>query len=108
MTEWRREGREVARIERIDVEEVPGCDDLQLLDVREQSERDEVHVPGSLFEPGTTSTRPRGPGSRAARGRDVRLGERAAVAASLVQRLGAKHVVHVVGGGVRQLESRLR
>ncbi len=109
MTEWRREGREVARIERIHVGEVPGRDDLQLLDVREQSEHDEVHVPGSLFEPWhDIHALPEGLDPERPVAVMCASGERAAVASSLVQRYGAKHVVHVVGGGVRQLESRLR
>ena len=68
---------------------------------REQSERDRGYIPGSLFMPwhdihdlpdGIDSTRP------------VAVlcasGQRAAVAASLIQRHGAREVIHVTGGGV--------
>lgn len=104
LTEWRRECREVARIERIDVSEVRGRDDVQLLDVREQSERDEVHVDGSLFEPWhDIHALPEGLDPDRPVAVVCASGERAAVAASLVQRHGARHVLHVVGGGVRQL-----
>jgi hydroxyacylglutathione hydrolase len=109
MTEWRREGREVARIERIDVGDVPSRDDLQLLDVREQSERDEVHVPGSLFEPWhDIHALPEGLDPDRPVAVICASGDRSAVAASLVQRHGAREVLHVVGGGVRQLESAPR
>jgi hydroxyacylglutathione hydrolase len=105
MTEWRREKRPAQRIERLELEELPqrleADGRVQLLDVREQSERDRGYIPGSLFMPwhdihdlpdGIDSTRP------------VAVlcasGQRAAVAASLIQRHGAREVIHVTGGGV--------
>jgi glyoxylase-like metal-dependent hydrolase (beta-lactamase superfamily II)/rhodanese-related sulfurtransferase len=102
MTAWREEGRDVQRTERLTVEEVHSrWDDLQILDVRERSEWDEGHIPGSVHTPyhdldgvpeGLDPARPIAVmcGS----------GQRAAVGASLLQRDGAQEVIHVVGGGV--------
>jgi rhodanese-related sulfurtransferase len=102
MTSWREERRPVDRIARIDVEELHDrWDEIQLLDVRERSEWDEVHIPGSVFAPyhdvrgipdGIDPARPVAAMCAS--------GQRAAVAASLLQRYGAREVLHVVGGGV--------
>jgi hydroxyacylglutathione hydrolase len=102
VTAWRQERRPVARIERLALADLPErAGDLQILDVRERSEWDEGHIPGSLFAPwhdlhGLPS------GLDPARPVAVMCasGQRAAVAASLLQRLGAEHVIHVVEGGV--------
>lgn len=105
MTEWRREQRPVERIERIELEQLAerreAHPELQILDVREQSERDSGYIPGSLFEPWHDIHRmPAG----LDRERPVAVmcasGQRAAVASSLVQRHGAREVIHVVNGGV--------
>src|SRR3954470_7897193 len=55
MTAWRAEGREVEAVERLEVDELaerrerePG---LQILDVREESEWRDGHIPGSLHVP---------------------------------------------------------
>jgi hydroxyacylglutathione hydrolase len=105
MTEWRREKRPVERIERVELEELPertaAEPGIQLLDVREQSERDAGFIPGSLFEPWhDIHALPEG----LEPGRPVAVlcasGARAAVAASLLQRYGAEEVLHVVNGGV--------
>ncbi len=104
MTSWRQEKREVARIERLpldQLEERLADTDLQVLDVRERSEWEAGHIPGSEFKPwhdiegvpeGLDALRPVAVvcGS----------GERAATGASLVQRHGVEDVVHVVDGGV--------
>jgi hydroxyacylglutathione hydrolase len=105
MTEWRREKREVDRLERLELERLPerreADPELQVLDVRERSEWEAGHIPGSLFEPwhdihglpdGLDADRPVAVvcGS----------GSRAGVAASLVRRYGGEHVIHVVDGGV--------
>jgi glyoxylase-like metal-dependent hydrolase (beta-lactamase superfamily II)/rhodanese-related sulfurtransferase len=102
MTSWRQEKRPVARIERLPLSELPAqAADVQILDVREQSEWDEGHIPDSAFTPwhdiddlpdGLDPSRPIAVvcGS----------GQRAAVAASLVQRHGASQVIHVIDGGV--------
>lgn len=105
MTSWRQDKRPVQRIERLELADVPAraeADrDLQILDVREQSERDAGYIPGSLFMPWHDITAlPDG----VDRGRPVAVmcasGQRAAVAASLLQRHGARHVIHVTDGGV--------
>ncbi len=105
MTSWRQEQRPVERIERLPLDELAqrrnGDARLQILDVREQSEWDSGHIPGSLFKPwhdidalpdDLDPTRPVAVicGS----------GQRAAVAASLLQAHGAKEVIHVVDGGI--------
>ena len=105
MTEWRREQRPVERIERIELEDLAerAQDDpeLQILDVREQAERDSGYIPGSLFEPWhDIHALPAGLDARRPVAVMCASGQRAAVAASLVQRHGAREVIHVVGGGV--------
>ncbi|MCW3020696.1 MAG: fold metallo-hydrolase [Conexibacter sp.] len=105
MTSWWQEKRAVAHIERLALDDLPAradADDrLQILDVRERSEWDAGHIPGSAFTPwhdidgvpeGLDADRPIAVvcGS----------GQRAATAASLLQRFGATDVTHVVDGGV--------
>jgi glyoxylase-like metal-dependent hydrolase (beta-lactamase superfamily II)/rhodanese-related sulfurtransferase len=102
MTSWREERRPVERIDRIDV---PGLherrDELQVLDVRERSEWEEGHIPGSAHTP-YHDVRAVPDGIDPARPIAVvcASGQRSAVAASLLQRFGARDVLHVVGGGV--------
>ncbi len=105
MTEWRREQREVRRIERLKLESLPARSRsdprLQILDVREQSERDQGYIPGSLFAPWhDIHELPAGLERTRAVAVLCASGQRAAVAGSLLQRYGAEHVVHVVEGGV--------
>jgi glyoxylase-like metal-dependent hydrolase (beta-lactamase superfamily II)/rhodanese-related sulfurtransferase len=105
MTEWRREKRPVERIERIELEHLSerweADPALQLLDVREQSERDAGYIPQSLFEPWHDIDRvPDGLDPARPVAVMCASGQRAAVAASLLQRYGAEKVIHVVGGGV--------
>jgi hydroxyacylglutathione hydrolase len=105
MTSWRQERREVGRIERLALEALPervaADPDLQLLDVRERSEWNEGHIPGSAFAPWHDID---GIPDGIDPGRPVAVlcasGERAATAASLVRRFGAEQVIHVVDGGV--------
>jgi glyoxylase-like metal-dependent hydrolase (beta-lactamase superfamily II)/rhodanese-related sulfurtransferase len=105
MTSWRQEKRAVERIERVALDELPdrvaADPDLQLLDVRERSEWDAGHIPGSAFMPWHDID---GIPDGLDPGRPIAVlcasGERAATAASLVQRHGGEHVVHVVDGGV--------
>ena len=105
MTSWRMERRDVARIERLDVpglherrERDPG---LQVLDVREASEWAERRIPGSLHLPYHDIDRlPDGLDPERAVAVICASGQRSAVGASLVQRLGAREVIHVVDGGV--------
>jgi len=105
MTEWRREQRPVERIERVDLEDLPeraqAQPELQILDVREQSERDSGYIPGSLFVPWhDIDDLPDGLDPARPVAVMCASGQRAAVASSLLQRHGAEHVVHVVNGGV--------
>jgi rhodanese-related sulfurtransferase len=75
--------------------------DVQVLDVREQSEWDDGHIPGSTHMPyHDIHDMPDGldPGKPIAA--ICASGQRSAVAASLVQRFGATQPVHVVDGGV--------
>jgi glyoxylase-like metal-dependent hydrolase (beta-lactamase superfamily II)/rhodanese-related sulfurtransferase len=105
MTEWRSEHRPVAQIKRCPLERLPELrrsePSLQILDVREQLERDSGYIPGSLFMPWHDLDRlpddldPARPVAAV-----CASGQRAAVAASLLQRHGATEVIHVVGGGV--------
>jgi hydroxyacylglutathione hydrolase len=105
MTSWRLERREVARIARLDV---PGLHErrerepaLQLLDVREDSEWRERRIPGSLHVPyHDIHELPADLEPARAVAVICGSGQRSAVAASLVQRLGALDVIHVVDGGV--------
>ena len=105
MTSWRQEKRDVTSVERVALddlaERLEQSPDTQVLDVREQAEYDDGHIPGSTHTPwhdidqlpdGLDPTQPIAVicGS----------GQRAAVAASLIQRAGARDVVHVVHGGV--------
>ena len=102
MTSWRAERRDVARIERLTVEQLAARGDgLQVVDVRERSEWAEGHIPGSLHLPyhdvhdlpeGLDPDRP--PAAICA------SGQRSATAASLLARYGASDVLHVVDGGV--------
>jgi glyoxylase-like metal-dependent hydrolase (beta-lactamase superfamily II)/rhodanese-related sulfurtransferase len=104
MTSWREERRPTDRIERLTVPELhERARELQILDVRERDEWEEGHIPGSVFAPyhdihgfpdGLDGERPVAVVCAS--------GQRAAVGASLVQRHGARHVLHVVDGGVPQ------
>jgi rhodanese-related sulfurtransferase len=107
LTSWRAEGRDVERIDRVDVEQLHALTaaeddgDVQILDVREEKEWRERRIPGSVHQPyhdihavpdGIEPDRPVAA--------ICMSGQRSAVAASLLQRLGAKRVLHVVPGGI--------
>jgi len=105
MTSWREEKRDVRRVERLTVpelhERLERGDDLQVLDVREQSEWDAGHIPGSLFTPyHDLHALPDGLDPARPVAAICASGQRSAVAASLLQRHGAGEVLHVVEGGV--------
>ena len=102
MTSWRQEKRPVARIERLPLSGLPDrAGDVQILDVRERSEWEEGHIPGSAFMPWhDIDAVPDGLDSERPIAVVCASGERAAVAASLVKRCGAGHVIHVIDGGV--------
>jgi glyoxylase-like metal-dependent hydrolase (beta-lactamase superfamily II)/rhodanese-related sulfurtransferase len=106
MTQWRNELRPVQRIERLPLEQLPERrGSVQILDVREQSERDDGYIPGSLFTPWhdlhhlPDGLQPDQPVATV-----CASGQRAAVAASLLQRYGAQQVIHVADGGVPKWE----
>ncbi len=106
MTSWREEKQPVERVERLTVEELHdrwdgGSDGIQVLDVRERAEWDAGHIPESVHRPYHDIGEL--PGELDA-GRPIAVicasGQRAAVGASLLKRLGAPDVIHVVDGGV--------
>ena len=102
MTSWRQERRPVERIERLALADLPErADEVQILDVRERSEWDEGHIPGSAFIPWhDIDGIPEGLDQERPIAVVCASGQRAAVAASLLQRHGAAHVIHVIEGGV--------
>jgi hydroxyacylglutathione hydrolase len=104
MTSWRQEGRPVGGVERMALEAlVTGA--AQILDVREQSEREEGWIPGSAFVPWhDIDGLPAGLDPARPIAVVCSSGQRAAVAASLLQRHGAERVIHVVDGGVPMWE----
>ena len=108
-TSWRLEKRPVGRIERLAIDDLPVRRDsdpeLQVLDVRSRAEWDAGHIPGSVFKPWHDID---GVPDGLDRERPVAVicgsGQRSAVAASLLQRAGAQHVLHVADGGVSGLD----
>ena len=108
MTSWRQESRAVQSIERLPVDALAhhAADTaLQILDVREQREWDAGHVPNAAFAPWHDITGlPDGLDPEQPIAVICRSGQRAATAASLIQRHGARHVIHVVDGGVPKWE----
>jgi glyoxylase-like metal-dependent hydrolase (beta-lactamase superfamily II)/rhodanese-related sulfurtransferase len=105
MTSWREERLGTDRTERI---EVPTLHDrlaqepeIQILDVREQAEWDEGHIPGSTFTPyHDVRGIPAGIDPEQPIAVICSSGQRSGVAASLLRRFGARAVLHVVDGGV--------
>jgi hydroxyacylglutathione hydrolase len=106
MTSWREEKQPVERVDRLSIEELHdrwngGSNGLQLLDVRERSEWDRGHIPGSVH---TAYHDIRELPDELDGERPIAVicasGQRAAIAASLLKRLGAPDVIHVVDGGV--------
>jgi glyoxylase-like metal-dependent hydrolase (beta-lactamase superfamily II)/rhodanese-related sulfurtransferase len=99
---WSRERSELARIERISVEDLADrSDEIQILDVREQREWNSGHIAGSVFTPWhDLDDLP----AELDPSRPVAVmcasGQRAGTAASLLQRRGLDDVIHVIGGGV--------
>jgi hydroxyacylglutathione hydrolase len=105
MTSWRAEHRDVGKIDRLrasDLAERRAQDpSLQILDVRERAEWDAGHIPDSVNIPYHDV---REVPAAIDPGEPVAVicssGQRSAVAASLLSRLGLKQVVHVADGGV--------
>jgi rhodanese-related sulfurtransferase len=102
MTSWRAEGRDVGRIERMDVPTLHERDgSLQILDVREQKEWDEGHIPDSVHTPyHDIHSLPEGLDPSRTIAVICASGQRSAVGASLLKTHGATEVIHVVDGGV--------
>ena len=74
---------------------------VQILDVREDNEWREGRIPGSVHEPyHDIHDLPEGIDPDSPVAAICMSGQRSAVAASQLQRFGAKHVLHVVPGGV--------
>ena len=108
MTSWREERRDVARIERVAVQDLPARaeadPDLQILDVRERGEWDAGHLPGSVHMPyHDIHAVPEGLDPDRPIAVICGSGQRAAVGASLIARFGAGEVMHVTPGGVPAL-----
>ena len=104
MTAWRSEGRPVRRIELIDPDELAvrlEGGDLVVLDVRDDDEFAESHIPGSIHLPYGEL-----PGRQSELPRDRTIaaicsgGKRSGLAASILQREGFEHLLHVANGGV--------
>ena len=102
MTSWREERRPVAHIEPLPIGDLHARrEELQILDVRERSEWDAGHIPGSLHVPyHDIDALPDGIDPARPVAVVCASGERAAVGASLLARFGAERVVHVTDGGV--------
>lgn len=105
MTSWRQEKRLTKRLARETVEKLHAHtqddDKLQILDVRDDKEWAAGHIPGSVFKTWHDITEiPAGLDPKRPVAVICASGQRAATAASLIQRFGAEHVVHVVDGGV--------
>jgi hydroxyacylglutathione hydrolase len=105
MTSWRQERRGVQRTERVSIDDLQaraGAEpELQIVDVREHDEFKAGHIPGSVFAVWHDIT---AIPDELDRGRPIAVvcasGQRAATAASLLQRFGAERVIHVVDGGI--------
>jgi len=106
MTSWREERRPTQAVQRLTVPELHerwarDRDRLQVLDVRERTEWVDGHLPGSLHVPYhdlhelPAELDPAQPVAVI-----CASGQRSAVAASLLQREGARDVLHVADGGV--------
>ena len=106
MTSWREERQPVERVERLavtDLHERWEADPraLQVLDVRERAEWEGGHIPDSVHRPYHDL---RELPEELDRDRPIATicgsGPRAAVAASLLKRVGVEDVIHVVDGGI--------
>jgi hydroxyacylglutathione hydrolase len=105
MTTWRSEQRDVAQIERLRATELAARlaaePSLQVLDVRERAEWEEGRIPGSTHTPYHDLREvPQGIDPDLPVAVICSSGQRSAVGASLVNRLGVPRVIHVSDGGV--------
>jgi hydroxyacylglutathione hydrolase len=79
----------------------PSASGLQILDVREEAEWDEGHIPGSIGVPyHDIHSIPDGVDPKRPLAVICSSGSRSAVAASIVKRHGADEVIHVADGGI--------
>jgi glyoxylase-like metal-dependent hydrolase (beta-lactamase superfamily II) len=101
MTSWREEKRPTERLERIDVAGLHRrIDAVQVLDVRARSEWEDGHLPGAVHTPYHDLRHiPDGIDPEAPVAVICSSGQRSAVAASLLRRLGARQVIHVAAEG---------
>ena len=111
MTNWRQERNPADQTERLPAGELAERlgeeSDLQLLDVRELAEWNAGHVPGSVSTPWhDISGIPEGLDPDRPIAVMCAGGVRAATAASLLKLHGARHVIHVIDGGVLRLAER--
>jgi rhodanese-related sulfurtransferase len=108
MTSWREEKRPTACLERLSADELAARRDaVQVLDVREQGEWDEGHIPGSVHTPyHDLHAIPHGLDPARPIAVICSSGQRSAIAASLLRRLGAREVIHVADGGVGSWRDR--
>jgi rhodanese-related sulfurtransferase len=108
MTSWWEERLPTASIERITVPELhERAAELQILDVRERDEWDAGRIPDSVFTPyHDIQALPEGIDPARPVAVICASGQRSAVGASLLQRYGARTVLHVVDGGVGTWERR--
>ena len=105
MTAWRSEERGVARLELIDPDELASRldvgEDLLVLDVRDENEFADGHIPGSVHLPYSEVVERL---DELPRDRVIAAvcsgGKRSGLAASILQREGFERVVHVGHGGV--------
>jgi rhodanese-related sulfurtransferase len=102
MTSWREEKRPTESVQRIDVEDLHDrVQQLQILDVREASEWQQGHIPNAIHTPyHDIAVIPEGINPDKPIAVICSSGQRSAVAVSLLQRLGARHAIHVADGGV--------
>jgi glyoxylase-like metal-dependent hydrolase (beta-lactamase superfamily II)/rhodanese-related sulfurtransferase len=107
LTSWRVDKRPIEGIERETVEQLhehfEADPSLQILDVRDENEWNAGHIPGSLYKCWhDMSELPEGLDPERPVAVICGSGQRAATAGSLIQRLGAQQVIHVVDGGIPQ------
>jgi hydroxyacylglutathione hydrolase len=104
MTSWRQDKQPTSRIERQSVEQLHArAAGVQILDVRDEREWDAGHIPGSTHTTWHDITElPDGLDADRPIAAICASGQRAATAASLLARFGARHMIHVVDGGVPQ------
>jgi hydroxyacylglutathione hydrolase len=106
MTSWREEKMPVERVGRMTVEELHESwerdrEAIQVLDVRERPEWERGRIPGSIHRPyHDIHELPDGIDPERPVAAICGSGQRSAVGASLLQRLGAREVIHVSDGGV--------